>query len=304
MEKYFSKSAKINSTRENMYSIYIIDNENIVVDERIKELCKKSSLRSKRMLNGYYNLNHFGNEICLYHDFNERTFYVIGCIKDCCHVFWSYILKWILTEYVLESGVHLKGTLIERNNEGVLIIGGKSSGKSTLVNKILNMDKKTYFISNTHVVVKRGIALGVHSNINFRKEMAIDICSKIKKLNNTKITGCTNLDPIDLEYKLKGKCKIKYIIFYQYNNKGEYYCEPCSDKDMFTLLSMYSEALNIYSLRDDLINYYNGNVNKIKKILNNYNQNLIDVSKYTKNYIVTADACEEELIQKLLDNIQ
>lgn len=302
MENYFSKSmisCPINVSL--LYTVFIIDTQKVEIDEKVKKLCKKSSLRSKRMSTGYYNLNHFGEEVTFYHDKEEKAFYVAGNQKDCSKVFWSYIMKWILTEYTLKTGIHYKASLIEKNGDGILIIGGKSSGKSSLIHEVIDAKRGFSFLSNTHVIMNNDVAYGIHSNINFRKEMAEYVCKKNKKLKYMKIKGCTNLDPVDLNYEIKADCVIKYIMFYQYNQDGDFNADECSKDVMRKLLQTYADALNVYSLRDDLLTYENGNIEHVANILEHYNTEMDNIVMNTKNYILTADIKDEKSREQVMD---
>lgn len=302
MEDYFSVKSIGDSLKSSNYDIYIIDQEFNDIDIRVKEICKNSSLRSKRITNGYYNMHHFGSPACLYIDYEKKRVYILGTLKSCKKIFWSYVIKWILTQETLLKRIHLKGSLLQLGGKGYLIIGGKSSGKSTLIYNLMKKNRNSKFISNTHVLIdKEGIAEGIKSNINFRKNMALKICYENEKLRNKKILGCTNLDPIDLNYEISDKCKVDTIVFYQYNCQNKYTRNGIQKSDMRNLIEMYSNAINVYSLKEDLLDYRQFNIKKVCDDIKSQKECLATIVEHTKNIGITCDCENERCLENICD---
>lgn len=275
MKEYFSTDAISEKSLEHSvnYTIYIIDKFLDEIDVSVLNACKNSTLRSKRIYNGYYNLHHFGKGVGLYHESNSSVFYVFGEYKFSKKVVWSYLIKWIITESCLKNKVHLKASCLSINGKGYLILGDKLSGKSTLVNALMKEIDNVCFVSNTHVIVDECNAYGVKSKINFRKDVAKKIQQEYNILKDVEIKSCTNIDPILLNYTIREKCKINTIIFYQFSDISECEIKRVNIEDMLCLLNLYSDGISFYTLQNDLMNFYGGDIDEIISLCQ-YNDNL------------------------------
>lgn len=285
------------------YEIWLLDEEECNISQTVKELCFNSGMRMKNMTKGYYNLNHCGKAAYLYIDNKINKFFLFGRKEDCKKIFWSYIIKWIIMKESLEKKyIHIKGSLVNINNKGCLFIGGKGSGKSTLTYTLMKEFRDAQFVSNTHVCLsKNNIGKGVYSCINYRENMARKICEENSHLSPSDIKGCTNFNPYKLMYNMADDCKIDYVIFYQFNTVKNFDTKKIQSIEMFPLFEHYANGINVYQLKDDLIDYYGKNVFDLANDFSVYIEQSFNFISSVSNYVMTCDVedgmCREKLYE-------
>lgn len=303
MEKYLSKSNVIldAATEEKRhYKIFIIDINYIDIDKKIKDLCNYNS-RSKHIQSGYYNLHHFGTNVCFFENSNE--FYILGHCKDCAKVFWSFLIKYIISLECIRKGMlHFKGTGIEINGNGYLIIGPKGSGKSTFISKCISNDKSIKYLSNTHCILTKDLVVyGVNSRINFRKDMLLKLKAEYSFLNDIEIKSCMNVDPVDLGYNVISSMKLKGIIAYTYNSLNRFVMKEISADDLAQFIRLFAEAVGVYGLHNDLYDCFDKMFIEYCKFQNKLIENM--VSKIDRYYVST-DSQDVSTILKFLNKIK
>lgn len=263
----------------------------------------EESDRSKKMKKGYYNLHHFGESIEYRHI--GRTFYFVGHVKDCNVAIWSFCVKWICSLGVDESLLHLKATGINLNGCNILLIGDKGAGKSTFVYELSKrIIGSIGLLANTHVLVDEDRkAMGVYSLINFRKNVAEEIQHEKKIMQDKVIKGCTNIDPTDLGYERIKDCKFDKIIFYRYNKTGTFKMEKLSKEEMEALVLLYSYGIQFYSLRTDVMDFYNGDwkktVQKFERDKKRIKELVAECDSYTLSFDSYTETYWNELIKEL-----
>lgn len=303
MGKYFSKSNNISDCiieKKRFYKIFIIDINYIDIDKEIKDLCNYNS-RSKHIQRGYYNLHHFGTNLCFFEHKNE--FYILGNYKDCEKVFWSYLIKYIISvECICKGMLHLKGTGININGKGYLIIGPKGSGKSTFINQCISNDKNIRYLANTHCIVTKDLVVyGVNSNINFRKDMLLKLKTDYTFLNSMEIKNCMNIDPIDLGYNIIPFMKLSGIIAYSYNYSNKFIMKEMYSDDMVQYIRLFAEAENVYGIHNDLYYRFNYQYIKYAKMLNSM---LDDTVSKINSYYVSTDSQDRGTIVNFLKTVK
>lgn len=299
LEKYFFENGSKETNNIRRFTIYNIDDDFDNIPDEIKELSLSNGLRAKRIQSGYYNLHHFGTKICFIEQ--DETFYIFGKISDNNKLIWSYLIKMILAKYSMESGIlHLKGTVIKVKEKGLLIIGDKASGKTTLAYNILKNAVDGEFLTNTHVMIKDNYAAGIRSKINFRKSIVENIQKIDKKLLNLEVKGCMNISPLDLDYKIIDKCKIDYVIFYRYNESGKLNFIDLDKNEMKVLIQTFAEADNVYGINGDVNKLYHNDIKKFAKYKLNKEIMIENLVNNAKSKFLSMDIYSDNLI----DNIE
>lgn len=299
MESYFSKSilrdcVSNNAMEQNVIYIYNLS------DQYSVEVNDSESDRAKKMKKGYYNLHHFGGaiEYCQL----GNVFYFVGYVKDCNVAIWSFCIKWICSLGIGKNQLHLKATGIEYKGNRILLIGDKGAGKSTFV---YELSKRLLgpigLVANTHVLIADDLeGRGVYSSINFRKSVAEKIQEERNILKNKAITGCTNIDPVELGYKRIESCKFNKVIFYQHNTIGKYNMQKISGREMKQLILLYAYGIQFYSLKTDLMELHEGDLGKVVRKADMDEGVIQKMVEECENYTLSFDAYSEDNWDNLL----
>lgn len=268
-QSYFSNVLYSNTNDNADYIIYNIEDSLVNIPIELRDFYKNKSLRNKRMQSGYYNLNHFGSPIFFARE--KNTYVLIGNIKDTTQTIWSFVIKEILTQYSIKNAMlHLKGSLIEKNHKGLLIVGDKNSGKSTLTYKLMKSNLGFKFVANTHILVDDDLnCYGIKSNINLRKDM-------IKSLNiieenqlNIEEGKCVNIDPVELHYELSQNVKLEHVIYYSCNKEDKIINKQLSLEEGLIMMNAFSESIRVYNLESDIFEYFHKDTAKFCETIKN-----------------------------------
>ena len=292
---FFSDWKEADENTDFDYEVFLIDKDT----STLENFKLDSNYRTKRFKEGYYITDHFGKAIFIRR--KDNIFCFIG--ENLQNIFWPYFIKYILTNYSIRNNcLHLKGSSFEINNVGGLLIGRGGGGKTVLLKTIC--DYKGNFISNTHNLVKDNYLTGIKSNIRIRSnELFADYlnsgnCTKAIK------AGDYNIDPKKVfKSSDKDTVKLKYIFIVNSRKDGGYLLEKISPKDMFNYMQQFSLAINVYGLKEDIIDDCDGNSSSFSNIIKNNNDMLYTLAQNCECYYVNIDSFIPENKNKFLNFI-
>ena len=239
--------------------------------------------RAQQMKKGIYLGHNIGSPCKLHIDRNNIFVYMEE--KDGYEkVFWSFVLKYILTDAGLKASVlHLKGMLLQGPKGDLIILLGKGqSGKTTLG---MRLKKYGYnVVSNTHCMVKKNYVWGINSWVRIRNNKS-----------QTYISACNNCN-----IELDGYISRCYVVFPNYEGILKKY-ESIDDKEKYLYIKNFSAAISNYDLKEEVWDYMVSNeANDIKNRIYNFKLEEILVKEFCNLNIdfVSIDSNSEKCLDE------
>ena len=189
--------------------------------------------------------------------------------------------------------MHLKGSSFSINNKGGLLVGRGSGGKTVLLKTICDIGGK--FISNTHNLVKNNCVTGVNSTIRIRNNSIFKEYIDSDQCTNSLRYGSFNVESrIIFKNQEHDNIPLKYIFIVNSRKDNQYFIEKISSEVMFSYMEQFSLALNVYGLREDIIDEYEGNSLIFANVISKTNKMLHDLINSCECYYVNIDIFDDK----------
>ncbi|MFJ6213754.1 FomB family phosphonate monophosphate kinase [Streptomyces sp. NPDC092296] len=254
---YFSREAPDRAAVD--HEIHCVDLDRDSFDTA--ELRERSdrTLRAKRFRSGYY-LNHiFGDPAYLITEGNRS--YVFGRRLE--RTVWPYFVKRILTDFAVDCGyLHLKaGGFTSADGSATLLVGPNGGGKTVFLTQACAHGAR--FLSNTHLLVRDGVAHGVPSAVRVRRDPLFDGLIERNHLV-AHLEGGDFLAGPELVFPGApvDSGPVRNIVITDYRAGGRHGFEeiPADRAELF--LEQFAFAVTTYGLKDDLMAHVGGDVEK------------------------------------------
>lgn len=263
-------------------------------------------------LHQYCNLNSFPYKAVTYREkqMNEKGFYIghffgsrtafkiLGeneihiCTEDYNRILWSYVVKVILTVKCLDKGyLHLKAASVVYADKTILVAGRGGSGKTELIKYMSECGAKV--ITNTHLIVDNGSAMGIKTNIRLRDEAGQDYYVSPDQC------FCNTLYD-------KNKKKIDYVIWNQFDKNGGDDIALADRNIMCSLMKQFSEAIANWELHEDVFDWYQQDPIVIGEKLIENEKRLKSLIENTENYFFHVDVFSDKgknKVREFLDRL-
>lgn len=244
-----------------------------------------NTYREKAMKSGIYLGHHSGKPAKLYIEDKEN---IHLCAEDYNRVFWSYLIKYILTVFCLENRMlHLKAGAVEFEENIYLIMGRGGSGKTEIIKAMCNNGGT--FITNTHAIIKANEIMGLSTNIRVRED------------DKQKYYMPNQLFPQNAIGTWK---KVDKILWINHRNDGEIRVKKLKIGDLFYNIKQFSEAIANWELHEDIYDYYGSDPIGVSTAINDIDKNIMALISATDNYYVNADIFSEDGFRKLINLIK
>lgn len=239
-----------------------------------------STYRGNQMSRGIY-LGHNLGSSCKMNIKDNNIYINVEKDEDYSKVFWSFILKYILTKASLDENVlHIKGSLIRGlNGELILLLGKGGSGKTTLGKMLQEFGYR--IISNTHCLVKDDYIWGINSWTRIRNDK-----------------GQKYIEPPKNICKMDGKIKKCFIV--NCNNVGTFNLTKVDEKYLYYYIRNFVSAINNYDLKEEVWDYMSENNISRKMDLFEVEDDLIKTFIRQKILLLSNDTLNNECLEKLL----
>jgi len=282
---YFS-SFCADQQQEHDYEVVCIDLDRDLVPESTYIDKADDTIRGKRFRSGYYLVHYFGEPAHLVTV--GKTFYVFGRALE--KTVWPYFVKHILTIFSSDHGfLHLKAAAFDIPGAGAtLLIGRNGSGKTVFLTKACLGGAR--FISNTHTLLRAGIAHGVPSSIRVRRDRCFDELIGRHGLTPHMESGDYITDaPTLFETSHIDSAPVRNIVVADY--------DPASESGLFritpsateTFMEQFSFAVTTYGLKDDLLAHHGNDFDQYVASLSFMRQQLADLTRNVKCYRANVD---------------
>ena len=247
---------------------------------------RDKSYRGGRMSVGYYLTDHFGAPAYLMT--RGSHFWVFA--EDFEPILWPYAVKYLLTLYSTEHHLlHLKAAAIAVNGQGALLVGRGGSGKTVLLHQLCRAG--AHFLSNTHTLVEDQKLIGIRTALRIRADRFFGPVIAARRLSpNVKASEYT-ADPIrDLEWPSAKVAPIRNVCLVDYRGPERHTVEEIDRDILFDYMEQFSLGVNVYGLKDDLLDVLEGDVTRFSSETARIRAQLRTVIDQSRCYYISCDA--------------
>ncbi|NNN29653.1 FomB family phosphonate monophosphate kinase [Streptomyces sp. S3(2020)] len=272
---YFSREVPPTGADEPAdYEIHCVDLDRDPFDTEELQARADRTLRAKRFKAGYY-LNHiFGAPAHLITE-GHRS-YVFGHRLE--RTVWPYFVKRILTDFAVDHGyLHLKaGGFTFDDGSATLLVGPNGGGKTVFLTQACRAGAR--FLTNTHVLVRDGVAFAVPSAVRIRRDPHFDELIERHRLTPHVESGDHLAAP---ELLFPGTPadtgRIRNIVITDHNPAGHRGFERISPDQTALFLDQFASAVTNYGLKDDLLAHFGGDFEKFTGALGTMKNRLAEL---------------------------
>ncbi|AIQ15083.1 hypothetical protein [Paenibacillus durus] len=199
-------------------------------------------------------------------------------------IIWSYALKQIITCMSLDHGaLHLKASMLLKNEKAILLLGRGKSGKTTLASFL--EQSGYYFAGNTHVMVKDYEAWSINSWRRIRDSDARE-------------------SYILPDHRDKANSKIQAIYIVDCNRKGQFVCSPLDDRTALSFITYFAAAIGNYDLKEDMVDTHrDSSFSERMRLLGTENILIRRLIRNFKVHYISADIFDSDCAVKAYDYI-
>lgn len=244
------------------------------------------SLRGKRFKAGYYLVHYFGEPAYLITE--GRKFYVFGRSLD--KTVWPYFVKHILTIFAADHGyLHLKAAGFELPGSGAtLLVGRNGAGKTVfLAQACLNGAR---FLSNTHTLVRDGMAYGVPSAMRIRRDKCFgELIDKHHLTPHMESGDYVTESSVLFDSPQVSDSKVRNIVIVDYNRESSLGLTSISAEAAGLFMDQFSFAVTTYGLKDDLLSHCGLDFNAYVNVLGRMRRQLADLAAGAQCYRANVD---------------
>jgi hypothetical protein len=256
--------------------------------ERLMTL-RDRSYRAGRMATGYYITDHFGRPAWLISRGTEYWLFT----EDFTGILWPYLVKYLLTIYSMQHDMlHIKAAAIAVNGRAAILVGRGGSGKTVLLAQLCNSGAS--FLSNTHSLVDGDRIVGVSTAIRVRKDPFFGALITARRLAPSVKQGEFIADPrTDLGWQSAQSARVSAIFLLDYKGPQTRYIAAIDGAVMFDYMDQFALALNVYGLKEDVLDYLNADVRKFSAATTNMRSKLHTLVSSSRCYYVSCDAADD-----------
>ena len=251
---------------------------------------RDKSYRGGRMSVGYYLTDHFGAPAYLM----TRGCHTWIFAEDFEPIVWPYAVKYLLTLYSIERGLlHLKAAGIEVNGQGALLVGRGGSGKTVLLHQLCRSGAR--FLSNTHTLVEDRKLIGIRTALRVRADRFFGPIIAAHGLSpNVKASEYT-ADPVrDLDWPSAREAPLRSVCLVDYRGPEHCVIQEIDRDVLFDYMEQFSLAVNVYGLRDDLLDFFANDVTAFSGEMSRVRTQLRSLVHQSRCYLLSCDAADPE----------
>ena len=258
------------------------------------------SYRGKRMSVGYYLTDHFGAPAYLVTRGTRCWIFA----EDFEPILWPYAIKHLLTVYSIGRGMlHLKAAAVAVEGRGALLVGRGGSGKTVLMNHLCGAGAE--FLSNTHVLVEGLDILGIRTAMRVRADEFFGPMIAARGLApNVKADEYT-ADPLaDLGWRAGRSARLGSVWLMDYRGVGTREIREMGAEVMLEYMEQFALALNVYGLKDDVLDSLGGDVGRFSVEMSAMRARLRAVIEGARCYYLSCDAADSANLREIWELIR
>lgn len=245
--------------------------------------------RGKRFAAGYYLTDHFGPPAYLITQGSELWIFAARFAP----ILWPFVVKFLLTKFSIEQRMlHLKAAAVSLSNEATLLVGRGGTGKTVLVTQLCQ-NSGAHFLANTHVLVHEETVIPVASSMRIRNDRLFGPLIAARALPEAIKAGEFLADPYaDLGWSIGKACRIRNICLVDYRGDGRRVIGTVDREVLLDYMESFSLAVNIYGLREDVLDYLGGDVRRFSTESSYMNAELQRLIERCRCFYVSCDVTD------------
>lgn len=295
--RYFSEQVSESSARPD----YILNLCNICVDapwpmQTLSRLGDRS-YRGIRFAAGYYLTDHFGEPAYLL----TRSEHHWVFAKDFEPILWPYLAKALLTFYSMERRMlHLKSAAVAVEGNGTLLVARGRSGKTVLLTHLCR--RGAQFLSNTHVLLDGGSVIPIPSAMRIRNDELFRHVIVAQKLTASVKADEYLADPlIHMGWKRGTTTPLVNICLVDYRGPDTRVIHEMDREMLLQYMDQFSLALNVYGLKEDLLDHLGSNVELFGRHVKCVRAQLYEYVRRCRAYYVSCDAADPGNLESIYE---
>jgi hypothetical protein len=255
------------------------------------------SYRGKRMAAGYYLTDHFGPPAFLIT--RGREYWIFA--EDFDPILWPYAVKHLCSVYAIESGLlHLKAAGVAVGGRGVLLVGRGNSGKTVILASLCGAGAQ--FLSNTHAFVQGQTLIGVPTAMRVRRDDIFGSIITQRGLAPSVKAGEYTLDPVsDMGWSRAPSVPIAALCLLDYRGPEHCLVKELDRQTMYEYMEQFALAVNVYGLKEDLLDHLNGDVERFSRMASGMKAGLRALVESARCYYVSCDATDPQNLSAVWD---
>ncbi len=296
---YFSRFLPGDSSVD--YEIYCIDISRDDIDIAVVGALTDRTFRAKRFRQGSYLLHYFGDPAYLIT--RGRRMYVFG--RSLERTVWPYFVKHLLTIFSADHEfLHLKAAAFEQPHAGVTLLCGRNGGGKTvfLAQACLNGAR---FLANTHVLVKDGVVHGVPSSMRVRPDQCFGELIRERRLSAHLESGDYIANSQSLfGHQALSSAVLRNVVIVDYNQATAPGLDEIAPETAEVFLDQFAGAVTTYGLKDDLLAYYDYDLDRYAAILQLMREQIRALARSVRCYRANVDMLDAEQRAKVLETLK
>jgi hypothetical protein len=300
--RYFSRSSQPTASCPPHYTLYLcrttVDGP---WDEHALRESMDKSYRAGRFAAGYYITDHFGDPAYLVT--RGATIWVYA--KNLEPILWPFLVKLLLTQYSMSRNLlHLKAAAVEIGEAGTLLVAHGGGGKTVLLTQLCRAGAR--FVSNTHTLINDCTASGVATSMRVRDDALFGPIIAERRLTPGWKRGEFILEPgADLGWQERFATPLRNICLVDFRGSTNHTIQTIDREVLFDYMDQFSLALNVYGLKEDILDHLHGNVQEFASCVRLMRQMLRALIENCNCYYLNCDCMDLrglERIYRALEN--
>ncbi|MEU4220813.1 FomB family phosphonate monophosphate kinase [Actinoplanes sp. NPDC026623] len=271
------------------YELNCIDLDHDAVDLSAVSGRVDATLRAKLFRTGYYLVHRFGDPAHLITV--GRSFYVFGTHLE--RIVWPYFIKHILTINAADHGfLHLKAAAFADGDNCTLLVGANGGGKTVFLAQACA--EGSSFVSNTHTMIRDGLAYAVPTAIRIRNDGVFGPLIASRGLSQHMEDG----DYLVTAEALFGRptrdlSRVRNLIIADYQPGKPRGLEGVNKEDAAAFVRQFGLALTVYGLRDDLFEHHQRDFHRYTATLHETERQLRDLTGSVRCFRANVDMTDK-----------
>lgn len=286
---YFARYASADAPAD--HELVCVDLDVDPLDEAALAALADDSTRAKRFGTGYYRGPYFGAPAHLVT--RGRTTYFFGRRLD--RIVWPYAVKHLLTVFAADTGhLHLKaGGMVGPDGSATLLVGRTGGGKTVFLDEACRAGRT--FLTNTHALVKDGVAYGVPSAVRVREPVP----GAVPHLS----PGEWLADPARLFGSAVDSAPVGAVVVTNYRpDRPPRFAEIDPDTAL-AFCEQFGEAVSAYGLKDDLLHHVGYDLEAYAAAYRSGTEQLAALCHKVPCYVASVDMRDPALRAGVLDTL-
>jgi hypothetical protein len=252
--------------------------------------------RAGRFAAGYYLTDHFGPPAYLITQGTDLWIFA----SDFGSILWPFVVKYLLTAYSIDQQMlHLKAAAVSFGDSVTLLVGRGGTGKTVLLTQLCQKDC-AQFLANTHVLVHDNTVVPIPSAMRVRNDVLFGPIIAARGLPAAIKSGEFLADPfMDLGWKIGTAGRARNICLLDYRAREKPVIREVEKEILFDYMENFSLALNIYGLREDVLDYLDSDVLRFSTEWSNMKNRLRRLVEQCCCYYISCDATDPQNLQAI-----